>query len=549
MTLAIRIFRSDRSCLLLLLVLGLLLFATGLGAHDLWAPDEPDIGEVVREIHLSGSWAVLRDNQQLYFEKPPLYPWLAALFSLPAGRPTEFALRLPSSLAALGGLFVVFFLGRGLFGRRTGTLAAVILATTYGYFMEGRWAHPDMLWTFWLMLACLAFHRAYRAGGGLVWLAVFYFAIGLANLTKGPHGLLIPLLAVLVFLASSHDLRFVRRMGLPWGLPLSLVPLAFWVAAYRRTGEPFPLEALLQRLAHRFTSGEHHAQPFYHVLISLPLEFFPWVILLPAALRHTFPRPGARPDRDNAYVYSWVVVIFTVFAVSVEKRGVYLLPLLPLLALLVARVWDLALMDWDPSPVDRAIAWLPGICLALAIGGAVVAVPKIRSEAPDLLRPAVLVAALAAVTALAALVVHRRYRGGAALATFSGGLVVVYLAVVVAVLPALDPHKSARAFSQRVLAEVDQGPLAMYPDYHPTYVYYTGRFIPVLRNSRELGEYFSSPTRRYCLIEDDVFEAERRTLAGPLDVLDRQQIGHREMLLVAGGGTATEHEMPEGKTP
>jgi len=549
MTLAIRIFRSDRSCLLLLLVLGLLLFATGLGARDLWAPDEPDIGEVVREIHLSGSWAVLRDNQQLYFEKPPLYPWLAALFSLPAGRPTEFALRLPSSLAALSGLFVVFFLGRGLFGRRTGTLAAVILATTYGYFMEGRWAHPDMLWTFWLMLACLAFHRSHRAGGGAGWMAVFYLAIGLANLTKGPHGLLIPLLAVLVFLASSHDLGFVRRMGLAWGLPLSLVPVGFWAAVYRSTGESFPLQALLQRLTHRFTSGEHHAQPFYHVLISLPLEFFPWVILLPAALQHTFPRPGGRPDRDNAYVYSWVVVIFTVFAVSVEKRGVYLLPLLPLLALLVARVWDVSLMDWDPSPVDRAIAWLPGISLALAIGGAVVALPKIRSEAPDLLRPAVLVAALACLAALLALVVHRRYRGGAALAAYSGGLAVVYLAIVIAVLPALDPHKSARAFSQRVLAEIGEAPLAMYPDYHPTYVYYTGRFIPVLRNPRQLGEYFDSPARRYCLIEDDVFEAERRTLAGPVDVVDRQQIGHRDMLLVAGGGAPPGHAVPEGKTP
>src|SRR5439155_608328 len=239
-----------------------------------------------REIHLSGSWAVLRDNQQLYFEKPPLYPWLAALFSLPAGRPTEAALRLPSSLSALFGLVVVFYLGRSLFGRRTGTLAAVILA-----------------------------------------------------------------------------------------------------AAYRSTGESFPLEALLQRLAHRFTSGEHHAQPFYHVLISLPLEFFPWVILLPAALRQTFPRPGARPDKDNAYVYSWVVVIFTVFAVSVEKRGVYLLPLLPLLALLVARLWDLALMDWDPSPADRPIAWLLGISLALAIGGALLVLPKIRIQAPDLVRP------------------------------------------------------------------------------------------------------------------------------------------------------------------
>jgi len=549
MSLAVRIFRSDRSCLLLLLVLGLLLFATGLGGHDLWAPDEPDIGEVVREIHLSGSWAVLRDNQQLYFEKPPLYPWLGALFSIPAGRPTEFALRLPSSLAALFGLLVMFWLGRSLFGRRTGALAAVILATTYGYFMEGRWAHPDMLWTFWLMLSCLAFHRAYRAGGGAGWMAVFYLAIGLANLTKGPHGLLIPLLAVLVFLASSHDLAFVRRMGLLWGLPLSLVPFGFWVAAYRGTGEAFPLEALLQRLTHRFTSGEHHAQPFYHVLISLPLEFFPWIILLPAALRLTFPRPGARPDRDNAYVYSWAIVIFSVFAVSVEKRGVYLLPLLPLLALLVARLWDLALMGWDPSPVDRAIAWLPGTCLALAIVGAAVALPKIRSQAPDLLRPAVFVAVAAGLAALLALIVYRRYKGGAALAAFCGGVVIVYLVVVVTVLPALDPHKSARAFSHRVLDVVGQNALAMYPDYHPTYVYYTGRFIPVLRNSRQLGEYFNSPDLRYCLIEDDVFEAERRGLVVSLNVLDKQQVGHRDMLLVAGGGPPPRPPVPEEKSP
>src|SRR3989454_10904302 len=120
MSLAIRIFRSDRNCLLLLLLLGVALFATGLGGHDLWAPDEPDIGEVVREIHLTGSWAVLRDNQQLYFEKPPLYPWLAALASLPAGRATGFALRLPSSPAAPPRPFVGFFLGRRLFGRGTG---------------------------------------------------------------------------------------------------------------------------------------------------------------------------------------------------------------------------------------------------------------------------------------------------------------------------------------------------------------------------------------------------------------------------------------------
>jgi len=532
MSLVVRIFRSDRSCLLLLFLLGLALFATSLGAHDLWAPDEPDIGEVVREIHLSGSWAVLRDNGQLYFEKPPLYPWLAALFSLPAGRPTELALRLPSSLAGLLGLVAIFFLGRELFGRRTGALAAVILATTYGYFMEARWAHPDMLWTFWLLLACVGFHRAYRADPR--WMVVFYLSIGLANLTKGPHGLLIPLLAVLVFLASSRDLAFVRRMGLPWGLPLALLPVGLWVVAYRSTGESFPVDALVLRLAHRFTRGEHHAQPFYHVLISLPIEFFPWVLLLPQALWQTFPRSGARPDRDNAYVYSWVLVIFAVFAASVEKRGVYLLPLLPLLALLVARTWDLALMGWDPSPVGRPIAWALGIALLVTGGGAAFAIPRLAREAPDLVRPAAVLAAVAAIGLITALAVQRRLGGGPALGAFSATLAVVYLIIAVHVLPALDHHKSARLFSERVATAVGEAPLAMYPDYHPTYVYYTRRFIPVLRD-RDALRRFLAAGRAYCLIEEDVYAAERRALEPGVSIIDRQSIGHRDMLLIEGG--------------
>ncbi|MBI1950886.1 MAG: glycosyltransferase family 39 protein, partial [Acidobacteria bacterium] len=438
MPLAARLFRSDRACLLLLLFLGLVLFSTHLGGRDLWAPDEPDIGEVVREIHLTGTWEVLRDNGELYFEKPPLYHWLAALFSLPAGRPTEFTLRLPSSLAALLGLVVLFQLGRGLFGRRTGALAAVVLATTYGYFMEARWAHPDMLWTSWLLLSALAFHRVHRDGGSAPWLAAFYLSLGLANLTKGPHGIFIPLLAVVVFLASTRELGFLRRMGLSWGIPLSLLPAAFWVVAYRSTGEEFPLQALLLRLGHRFTRGEHHAQPFYHVVTSLPAEFFPWVLLLPFALWHTFPRRGARPDRDNAYLYSWIIVIFTVFAASAEKRGVYLLPLLPFFALLVARTWDLALLGWDPSPADRPIAWALGAALLLAAAGAAVVLPRVGREAPGLLLPAAVLAGAGLLSTLAALMVHRRLGGGAALGAFGAGLVAIYLVIAVHVLPALD---------------------------------------------------------------------------------------------------------------
>jgi 4-amino-4-deoxy-L-arabinose transferase-like glycosyltransferase len=538
MSLAARVFGSDRGCLLFLLALGILLFAANLGTRDLWAPDEPGLGEVVREILLTGHWAVLQNNQHLYLEKPPLFPWLAAIASLPAGHPSEIAVRLPSCLAALLGLVVVFHLGKGVFGRRAGALAGVITATTYGFYMEACWAHTDMLWTFWLVLSCLAFHCAWRAGGDARWLAVFYLAIGMADLTKGPHGLLIPLLAVFVFLAWTRDLGFVRRMGLAWGLPLALVPVGAWVIAYVGNGESFPLGALLRRLARRFTSGEHHAEPFYEILISLPLEFFPWILLLPAAILKTFPRQATRPNRDSAYLYSWIIVIFTVFTASVEKRGVYLLPLLPLLAILVGRIWDLSLAGGEPAPHDRAIRWLLWISLALALGGSAVALRAIRSQAPDLLRPAVVLACIATLVVVAALVSHRLYRGSVSLATYSGGLVVLYLVLAGIVLPAVDPHKSARAFCRRILADVGDAPLAMYKDYHPVYVYYTERFMPVLKEPAQLREFLASPRRGYCLIEDEIYETERRSLDPPPTIVDRQKVGHREMLLVTGGGAA-----------
>jgi len=248
-SLKVRIFSTDRRCLLLVVPLALLLFSLDLGGRDLWAPDEPRTGEVVREILLTGSWVVLHDNGLPYVEKPPLYFWIAAALARAAGEVTELTVRLPASLAGLLGAVCLFALGRGLFGRRTGALSAIVLITTQKYFMEARWAHPDMLWTLLLIFSCLAFHQAHRAEGDRRWLAAFYLGLGLATLTKGPLGLVLPLAAVAVFLASCRDLPFLRRAGLPWGLPLAVAPAALWLGAYHAaSGGAFPVGEAIARM-------------------------------------------------------------------------------------------------------------------------------------------------------------------------------------------------------------------------------------------------------------------------------------------------------------
>jgi 4-amino-4-deoxy-L-arabinose transferase-like glycosyltransferase len=538
-SLAVRLFRDDRRCLLLILPPAILLFALNLGGRDLWAPDEPRTGLIAREILRTGSWAVLQENGGPYLEKPPLTFWMAAAAALPAGRVSEFNVRLPASLAGLCGVALLFALGRDLYGRRTGTLAAIVLATTHAWFMEARWAHPDMPFAVLLLAAAFAFDRAHRGGGDRRWLFAFHAACGLAVLAKGPLGLLLPWLAAVVFLAAARDWRFLGRTGWAWGVPLALLPSALWLAAWRAAaGTPFPLGEALAGLGRRFTEGVHHPKPFLHLFVALPIEFLPWTLFLPGVLAHTFPRRGARIDRDTLYVWSWIVVILAVFALSAEKRGVYLLPLLPFLAILVARVWDTALLDWDPSPVGRTIRWGLAVLAVLAAATPVVLLPRLRSAAPDLVTPGAILAGLLLLAAVAALAALRRRGGGAALAVLAGGLAVCHAAVAVAVLPALDRHKSARPFSARVAAATADGPLAIYPDYRSAYAFYSGRNLATPAHREALRDFLRSAPRAYCLMEDTQFEDEKRHLGIALEVLDRERVGHRAMLLVAAPADA-----------
>jgi 4-amino-4-deoxy-L-arabinose transferase-like glycosyltransferase len=532
-TLAVRLFKNDRTCLLLVLPLATLLFATDLGGRDLWDPDEPRAARVVIGIAETGSWSVLRHEGRPYLEKPPLFYWLAAAAARAGGRVSETALRLPSSLAALATVLFLFFLGRDLFGRRTGALAAVVLATAQDFFMEARWGHADMLWTCFLTLACFAYQRARRAVRPGIPLALFYGALGLAALTKGPAGIALPILAVAAFHAAARETPFLRRSGLAWGLPIALLPLTLWLIAWdSAAGAPYPIGEALERIATRFARGLHHPHSVTHILTSLPIEFLPWSLFLPAAVANTWPRRGARRDPATLYVYAWVLVPLAAFALSAEKRGVYLLPLLPSLALLVARLWDTALHAWEPSPVGRPIAATLWVALLGAVAATAWAVPEVARRAPGLRAVAGVLAAAALATATAALLTHARLGGGAALGVLAAGTACCCLLIATEVLPAVNPLKSARPFMQRVAVRTAGAALAIYPEARDAYAFYAGRPLAVVADREALRAWLLPGAGAFCLMEEEQYVVERRALGFEPAVADRERVGHRAMVLV-----------------
>jgi 4-amino-4-deoxy-L-arabinose transferase-like glycosyltransferase len=352
----------------LLLAVGLL-YGLGLGARDLWAPDEPRYGAIAEELrsfrHGTSGLALLHLNDAPYTQKPPLYFWLAALAGLPFGRVDELAARLPSALAGVGCVGLTAWLGRWLLGHAGASLlAAGLLATSFRFAWSARRVQLDVLLTFFELLAIALFLWLELRRGGIerarmhpAALAGLHGALGAAALVKGPVGWL-PLLVFAGYLAWEGRLRAFRSLVPPWAWLLSVAPVAVWITtAVALAPAGFADRAVGENLIGRFFEGTSHARPFYYYAYQLPIDFLPWSLLLPFALPvvwhwarsrpptsspeipSTRPAPLAPSRRMAArFLLAWIGLPLVFFTLSAGKRGLYLLPVFPALALVAAAV-------------------------------------------------------------------------------------------------------------------------------------------------------------------------------------------------------------------
>ena len=348
---------GERIGLPVLLAATALLYLAGLAGIDLWTPDEPRYAAIAEELrsfrHGLDGLVLLHLNDEVYTQKPPLYFWLAALFGAPGGRVDELAARLPSALAGLAAVAMTALLGRRMLVRPwAALLAGGLLATSFRFAFTARRAQLDVLLTAFELAAIVLFWRLETATGGTGnarrspgVIAALHASLGAAALVKGPVGWL-PLAVFGVFLVWEGRGRAFREIVPWWAWSLSLGPLVAWSATAVALAPPgFAEIAIGENLLGRFFEGTSHARPLYYYLYQLPLDFLPWTLLLPTAipilLRAARERPARGGDerrpvspRTARFLTAWVGVPLLFFSLSAGKRGVYLLPVFPALALL-----------------------------------------------------------------------------------------------------------------------------------------------------------------------------------------------------------------------
>jgi 4-amino-4-deoxy-L-arabinose transferase-like glycosyltransferase len=444
--------------LLWLVVLTLLLVGTGIGLRDPWPADEPRFALIARDMVASGRWLVPLVGGDLYADKPPLYFWLMA-FALQLTGSLRLAFLVPSLLSALGCVILVYDLARRLWTRETGLIAGTLLLLTVQFVWQARQAQIDATLCFWTTLSLYGLLRHALLGPRWGWYAIGWAAAGFGVITKGVGFL--PLLILIPLGLLQHRWQAAAFNG---GARWLIGPLAFalavsvWLvpmlvaAQFDPALQAYRDEILFKQTVERYADAWHHLEPFwYYVLEVIPVLWLPLTALLPwLALRWR----DAWRARDLTIVslLAWCALVVLFFSLSPGKRGVYVLPAVPALALAYAPyVAELARQRGVQRAIFGLSACIAGAC-ALA-GAYAILHSDIRADVKasyglDPLGPLLLIALAAVIACISA-------RPARAFLAYASTLASILLIVSFWVNPTMNESRSGRAFIARVQHAAD----------------------------------------------------------------------------------------------
>ncbi len=332
-------------------------------------PDEGRYAEIPREMVASGDWVTPRLNNLKYFEKPPLQYWATAAAYTVFGE-HQWTSRLWAALTGFAGVLLVWLAGAHLFGREAGRYAALLLCSSLLYALMAHINTLDMGVTFFISLGIIALLLAQREGADARirrnWMWLSWAALGLAVLSKGLMGLVLPGAALVIYSLLQRDIAVWKRMHWGVGLLIFLLVTAPWFYLVMKANPEFFQRFFIFEHYTRFTTKEHgRYQPWYYFIPVLLLGMLPWTILM----FDTLARTWKNSSRGNAFnperfLLIWAIFIYVFFSVSGSKLPSYLLPMFPALALLMGK--QLAEMNgrrlfWLVAPI------LPLVLLALGL--------------------------------------------------------------------------------------------------------------------------------------------------------------------------------------
>lgn len=295
---------------------------------------------IAKEMSETGNWIHLKIQGEPYEQKPHLTFWLSSFSFLILGV-SNFSFKLPLLIYTFIGIFATYRLGRALYNKQIGQTAALMLFFSVIMNLYNMDIHTDIVLftnvalSLWLLLEYLQKNKPkYALAAGVT--------LGLALLTKGPFGVVIPVFAVAGYLVFNKRIKdFFRPI---WLLVIAIafvVAMPAFINMYSQRGWEgigfFFLGNNLSRITSKYLGYTPDPTFYVHSLLYL---FLPWAFVLFGgaylSINKIIKKKMAAPDHFIVWSF-WIV--FIIFSASRSKLPNYIISLLPIIAVLSAETW------------------------------------------------------------------------------------------------------------------------------------------------------------------------------------------------------------------
>ncbi len=323
---------KDKTLLFLLFITALILLST-VGTYGVIESSDARYAEIGREMFISKDWLHPNLLDIHHYHKPPITYQITALgyelFGVNA-----FGARFFLQIAILVQMLLVYLLTLQFTpNKKTGLWAAAIYFTFPLVLVASRNLTTDAFLTTFTLLSIYVWVR-YRKEGQSLWLYIFTLSLGLGFLTKGPVVFLAPTLFALLYnrLETSKQTWNIHHIAAwslfiaiaaSWFLYLAIDNPAFW--------DYFIGRQTVDRFSHNVFS---RSEPFWYFIALAPLLGMPWLLLLPWFIKKL--KLKFSTDTIESILLLAVAVPLIFFSISTSKRILYILPLYPLLAVVIA---------------------------------------------------------------------------------------------------------------------------------------------------------------------------------------------------------------------
>lgn len=321
--------------------------------------------EALRE----GHFMTFYNHGAAYADKPPLYLWIVMLGRtlFGAGAPGAGFMAFISLFSVIPALVILGIMDRWVrpfVADVRARIAGQLMLYTSVYFIGAAVVlRMDMLMCMFITLALYTFWRLYSGssaerGHTCRDRMLFPVYVFLAVFSKGPVGILVPLVTVIVFLLIKGDWR---KIGYYWGLQtwgILLGLCAVWFAGvYIEGGNAYLDNLLFNQTVNRAVDSFHHKAPFWYYGVSIWYSLAPWSLLVIGVLIAGLCRwrRMVTTDLERLFLVAALSTLIMLSLIS-SKIQIYLLPAFPFFVY-IAVLW----IAKGAGEVKLWMKWLLGV--------------------------------------------------------------------------------------------------------------------------------------------------------------------------------------------